>query len=242
MNITTNKIGDLDCKIVRGQASPHPDVAVILCHGFGAPGDDLVPLASEMLQWKPEFSKVAFVFPAAPLVLDPGYDARAWWMIDVDRLQHLIAVGETRQMRTVDPPELPERRRQIEQIIQWVKKNWTLSPNKIVLGGFSQGSMLATDVALNSGDLLGGVIIWSGALICEDKWKVAAEKQKSLRVVQSHGQYDPILAFDGAVELKEMLSGAGHSVDFTAFPGPHTIPMEAFESAASMIQNAIQSS
>ena len=57
---------------------------VVLLHGFGAPGDDLVPL------WRvldvPR--EVRFVFPAAPLPLDMGYgDARAWWLIDMERIE-----------------------------------------------------------------------------------------------------------------------------------------------------------
>ena len=48
---------------------------VVLVHGFGAPGDDLVPLADEISA--PAGTR--FVFPAAPLSLGP--DSRAWWMI-----------------------------------------------------------------------------------------------------------------------------------------------------------------
>ena len=66
---------------------------VILLHGFGAPGNDLVPLA--------EFLNVPtgtrFLFPEGPLTLSFGpRDARAWWLIDMARMAQDQAAGRTR--------------------------------------------------------------------------------------------------------------------------------------------------
>ena len=75
--------------------------AVVLCHGFGAPGDDLVPLA-EVLSAPP---RTRFFFPEAPLALPAPYgDARAWWMLDLLRLEASFAAG-----RGIDYPQLCER-------------------------------------------------------------------------------------------------------------------------------------
>jgi len=57
---------------------------VVLLHGWGAPGDDLVPLGSEIDA--PPGAR--FVFPEAPLPLQMGIgDSRAWWMLDIERRQ-----------------------------------------------------------------------------------------------------------------------------------------------------------
>lgn len=232
-------IGRLNCVIFQQRPESNPKVAVILCHGFGAPGEDLVPVADEMIKNRPELQEAAFIFPQAPLELDPDYDGRAWWMIDVMRLQYLIATGQTREMRDVSPPELPNCRRDIELIIEWTENHWKLPKKQVVVGGFSQGAMLATDVALHAKSALGGVVIWSGALICQSDWRTAARQQQPFKVVQSHGQQDPILSFEGAVELKELLSEAGHSVGFFPFTGPHTISLQALQQAADLVSSAI---
>ncbi len=89
INLQTT-LGGLSCRVLQ-QASPGAslELAVVLCHGFGAPGDDLVSLAPEILRARPELAqKVRFVFPEAPLSLaGQGYGGgRAWWPLDVQRL------------------------------------------------------------------------------------------------------------------------------------------------------------
>ena len=69
MRRVSTKLGELDCQVVDALApgSP-PELAVILCHGYGAPATDLVPLAAELLTLRPELARhTRFVFPGAPL-------------------------------------------------------------------------------------------------------------------------------------------------------------------------------
>lgn len=235
MNISREKIGKLNCLLVKRTDLKKPYAVVILCHGFGAPGQDLVPLGAELADQNEAASEVLYIFPAAPHELDFGYEARAWWMIDIERLQYLMAIGETREMRNADPPELPECRALIGELIEAVRQKYDLPSNRVIVGGFSQGSMLATDVALHYPHKLAGLIVWSGALICESAWKAAAEKQAKLKIVQTHGRQDMILSLSGALDLKSMLENSGHDVRFHQFNGPHTIPMEGIVMAAELI-------
>ena len=66
-----------------------PTGAVVLCHGFGAGGDDLVPLHAELVELQPALARQRFIFPEAPLSLGPG--SRAWWMIDFEAIERLQA-------------------------------------------------------------------------------------------------------------------------------------------------------
>ena len=78
--------------------------AVILLHGFGAPGDDLVPLAEVLTVPK----GTRFLFPEGPLSLSFGYgDARAWWLIDMARLEADRAAGRVRDLSGEVPRGLP---------------------------------------------------------------------------------------------------------------------------------------
>ena len=232
---TKQQMGELECVIVRDDSVEQPAAAVILCHGFGAPATDLVSIGRELISADARLGKAVYVFPGAPLELDPMFDARAWWMVDMEKLQRLMESGQTREMHSESPARLPICRELINQVIEQVKRDYELTSGQIVLGGFSQGAMLSTDVALHASEPLGGLIVWSGALINEPVWKKLAEQQSPLNIVESHGTQDPILPIEAARDLKAMLTAAGHQVRYAEFVGPHTIPLEGLQLAAQMI-------
>lgn len=239
MNIQSKTLGGLSCKIVDALESDRsPDWVVVLCHGFGAPGADLVPLGPEWISSNPELAeKVRFVFPEAPLSLDEFgmIGSRAWWHIDMERLAAAIEHGELRDLRGDLPEELPEARRLLMALVEDVKRETGLPASRLVLGGFSQGSILATDVALRLEEPPAALCIFSGTLLCQNEWKALAEKRGNLPVLQSHGRQDMILPFQGALWLRDMLTEAGLNVDFLEFDGEHTIPAEAMEKFSAML-------
>ncbi len=56
-----------------------------------------MPCAAELFAARPgELAHVRFVFPAAPIQMDPTgmYDSRAWWPIDMIKLQSMMESGE----------------------------------------------------------------------------------------------------------------------------------------------------
>ena len=179
--------------------------------------------------------ETVFVFPAAPIEMDPLFDARAWWPIDMQKLQILMMEGKTREMRSESPELLPERRVSLTKVIDHCRVDYSLPASKIIVGGFSQGSMLTTDVALHYNEPLGGLIAWSGALINEEVWKEKAGQQSKLTIVQTHGRIDAILPFSGAEDLRDMLTSAGHEVRFKEFSGQHSIPMDGLQLAVQLL-------
>ena len=106
---------------------------------------------------------------------------------------------------------------------------------RTVLGGFSQGAMLSTDVALHLPEAPGGLIILSGTLINQSVWLERLKHRSGLPVLQSHGHHDPLLPFDLAVRLRDELQSAGNPVTFYEFPGGHEIPFEAMELAGKFL-------
>ena len=224
-------IAGLDVTVFQGAAGP-PSAAVILCHGFGAPGDDLVGLAPELVRASPALASVRFYFPAAPLELSGfGFgDSRAWWMIDLAQLQRLQAQGAeaVREFRKVEPEGLPAARRALHALVQEVADQTGLPMQRVLLGGFSQGAMLATDVALRLEEAPGGLVVLSGTLLLEDTWRAKAKARAGLPVFQSHGRQDPILAFGAAEALRDLWQEAGATLEFVPFDGGHTIGPDAF--------------
>jgi len=81
------RLGKLDCVVVQPDGVDPIEKVAVFCHGFGAPGDDLVGIAQELLSESGSESPMQLIFPAAPLSLDaqgmPG--ARAWWLLSVAR-------------------------------------------------------------------------------------------------------------------------------------------------------------
>jgi phospholipase/carboxylesterase len=240
MHSQSRRIGRLECAVVDDlPQGVKPELEVVLCHGFGAPGDDLVPIGHEILRAAPHLAeKVQFIFPAAPLSLDDQglYGGRAWWPLNVARLAEAIERGELRDQRTHLPAELPLARDRLLETLQVLQQETGLPLSRFVLGGFSQGSMVAAEVALRLPQSPAALIIWSGTLLCEEVWRELAKKHRGLPVLQSHGRVDPILPIEGAQWLRDLLEEAGAEVEFLEFYGPHTIPMSALQRTVALLE------
>jgi len=208
---------------------------VVLMHGFGAPATDLVPLC-RALDVPPV---VRFAFPAAPLLLDARapdeYAPRAWWMIDIARLQAAILRGEGRDLAREAPPGLAAARAAVRDMLAAMERELATPPERIVLGGFSQGAMLACDVALRAERPPAGIAILSGAPLCVDEWQKLAAERAGLPVLQSHGRTDAVLPFEGAEWLRDVLVGGGLDVEWVPFNGGHSIPDGVLERLAAFI-------
>jgi phospholipase/carboxylesterase len=205
---------------------------VVLLHGFGAPGDDLATL------WRvlraPQGTR--FVFPEAPLSLAamgmPG--GRAWWMIDIARLQRVRTAEEVLQMMGEVPPGLAAARERVLAMLEALDAE--LHPSKVVLGGFSQGAMLSVDVALRTDRAFAGVVVMSGALIAATEWKPIVEKRRGLPAIQSHGARDPILPFVAGEALRDLLKGGGLAHTWVPFQGEHAIPPPVLDAVGGFLE------
>ena len=218
------KLGSLT---VRRLGSGSDGLVVVLCHGFGAPGDDLVSIGRVL----PAPKGTRFVFPEARLSLAEVLGlplavvgpARAWWPIDMERLNRAVEKGDVRDLSREVPDGLAESRAALVSLIDALEKEGTPS-SRIVLGGFSQGAMLTTDVMLRDSRAFAGLVILSGTLLCEDEWLPLMAARKGFRVYMSHGDADPVLPFSAAERLRDELTRAGLLVKFRSFRGGHAIP------------------
>jgi phospholipase/carboxylesterase len=193
---------------------------VVLLHGFGAPGDDLVPLWRQLDV--PRGTR--FAFPEAPLELGGGYgDARAWWMIDVAALERAVRDGTLRDRSKEMPEGLDAARDQLSAVLSELERELGAAPEQLILGGFSQGAMLSCDLALRTDRPLSGLVLMSGTLLAEDQWTALAPRRSGLPVLQSHGRDDPLLSFVQAERLRDLLRDAGLIVTFSPFNGGHGI-------------------
>lgn len=220
--------------------SGQTEMVVVLCHGFGAPGDDLVPIGQELAREVPSLGQSArFVFPQAPLSLDAaGWgDARAWWMIDMVKLQLAQQTGQMRDLRTEKPEGMAEARDQLVKLLTEVQAETGVPWSKIVLGGFSQGAMIAIETIRHLAEHIGGAVLYSGTLINEAEWQAPSANIQGLPIVQSHGRSDAILPYSLSLELKKLLEEQGATVRFVEFSGGHTITHAALQATVELLLN-----
>jgi len=233
------KIGALDVVFTGGSDGDGggDGSVLVLLHGFGAPGEDLVGL------WRalnvPRATR--FVFPAALLSLaSEGYGpGRAWWRIDMMALQR----GDKR-LTTDVPVGLEEARAAVDAVLDHIETDWKVPASRIVLGGFSQGAMLSLDVSLRRKTSLAGVAILSGSMIAEAEWRAClaiapTPERPATPVFQSHGNADPLLPFAVSEALRDALRAAGRDVTWCPFRGGHEIPPPVLEGLGQFVSRVL---
>lgn len=215
--LTTRIVGPADAKLT-----------AILMHGFGAPGDDLVGLAPYLN------APVRFVFPAAPLSLGGLYgDSRAWWMLDLARLEQQLGSGGPAIRAAEIPDGLAAARDHVTKLAAAVEARF---PGPLVLGGFSQGAMLALDVALHRDTKPAGLLLMSGTLLAEPVWAPRFASLSGVPVLMSHGRHDQLLPFSASETLRDKLRAAGAEVEWIEFPGGHEIPPNVVDAASTFLR------
>jgi phospholipase/carboxylesterase len=230
------KLGPLTARITGGtdrQGSGSGPV-VILLHGFGAPGDDLVSLGGAIRA--PQHTR--FVFPQAPVALGPEYmGGRAWWWIDLNERILRRARGED---HTDEVPEgLADARAKIVELLGEVDKTLGPPPGALVLGGFSQGAMLSLDVALHTTTPLAGLVLMSGTHIAAREWAPRFESRRGLPVFMSHGTLDELLPYAISESLKDTLVANGLPVNWVTFQGGHGIAPNVVEGVSAFLRRIL---
>jgi phospholipase/carboxylesterase len=220
-----------------------PKAVVVLCHGFGAPGDDLVGLYDELITLEPSLKASRFIFPEAPLDLRAtmGFPGRAWWLIDFEQVQAISKQSKEALLafRQTEPEGMARARSLVTALVHAAQAQSGLSLSRFVLGGFSQGAMITTDVALRLEESPLGLAVLSGTLLLEDTWKAKATARSKLPVFQSHGRQDPLLPFWVAERMKDLFTEAGLPVTWVPFDGQHQIPMGALRGLARFLVERI---
>jgi len=195
---------------------------VVLLHGFGAEGDDLLPLARSLAA-----PRTRFLVPAAPIALLGG--GRAWWQLEASDHPSLIT--------TTTIPTAPESnahlhaaRVAVQTILHTAVARY--APESLLLAGFSQGAMLALDVALAiDSPPVSRVAVLSGALLTEAAQTLDRPRAARPRVFISHGEQDQRLPFVGAEIMQTLLDQHQFPVTFFRFQGGHAIPRPVIEAA-----------
>lgn len=179
----------------------NPDLLVVLCHGRGADGDDLIHLAGV---WSQVLPHAAFVAPDAPDGSGTGNGGREWWDLS-DRSPAALAAGVVRAAGILD------------RFVDAELARLGLPPDAVALAGFSQGAMTALHLGLTRTPRPRAVIGLSGALLVPPPQARAADTFPPVLLV--HGEDDFVVPVAATRMAEQMLRAAGVAVQAHYLPG-----------------------
>jgi phospholipase/carboxylesterase len=196
---------------------PGPPTLVLL-HGYGSSAERWEPF-TKTIRW-PQGGR--FVFPQGPEVFarsDGGLEGRAWWPLDL--LSHIPPGQSLPDLSATKPEGLKVAASLVEDLLDRLER----SPGgPIVLGGYSQGAMVASEVAFRSDVELRALVLLSGTLVDEASWERHFDRRRGTPVFLSHGRADRTLPFAAAERFRSKLEAAGVKVTWVPFDGGHEIP------------------
>lgn len=178
-----------------------PKALVVMLHGVGADGNDLIGIAP---LWAPLLPGVAFVSPNAPEACDMAPFGYQWFTLQ-DRRPAAMLAG----VQSAAPVLNAFLDRELER--------HGLEPDRLALVGFSQGTMTALYTAPRRAAAVAGVLGYSGALIGAESLPEEATARPPVMLV--HGTADPIVPFTAMAAAEHGLGAAGIPVEAHARPG-----------------------
>ncbi len=195
-----------------------PDSLVILLHGYGSNGADLISLAP---YWADVLPGTAFVAPNAlePVPQAPG----GYQWFEITQLDpRLMEQG----VRAAAPS--------VDRFIDREMERYGLTPDRVALVGFSQGTMMSLHVGLRREAALAGILGYSGVLVGGPKLK--DEMRSKPPVLLIHGDRDPTIPIPAMFDSAESLAAAGHGAQWHISYGvPHSIGPDGLELGAAFL-------
>ncbi len=208
----------------RAAASGPADSIVVFLHGYGADGNDLIGLAEPLAPYLP---RTRFLAPNAPDRCPGNPAGFQWFPIPwLDGTPEAIArVAAERSFGLLD---------------RWLDdlEAQGIGPERTVLVGFSQGTMMALHVGLRRRRALAGIVGFSGRLL--EPERLAAEAGAAPPILLIHGDADPVVPFASLAEAADALAAAGIETYTHVSPGVgHGIAPDGLGLALSFIRQRL---
>ena len=184
-----------------GKAPTH---AVVLLHGYGSDGNDLIGLAPH---WQDLLPDALFVSPNAPDQCDSFAGGYQWFAVSLE--------GErlaSRQVGVISARPV---------LVQFLDDLWAqtgIAPERTILAGFSQGAMMALHVGLSLERELMGIVAFSGAFLPPEGFGTRTDDART-PVCLVHGDMDEVVDPEHSADADVALRLAGYAVSYHVSPG-----------------------
>jgi phospholipase/carboxylesterase len=201
-------------------AAGDPEGALVLMHGRGADEYDLETLLDEL---DPE-RRLAGFLPRGPLSLPPG--GAHWYVV--------------REIGFPDPATFGASFAALSAWVDEVTAAAGIPPERVVLGGFSQGSVMAYALGLGAGrPRPAAILAFSGFVPTVEGFEPDLAGRAGLPVSIAHGTFDPVIGVEFGRRARDLLASAGLDVAYVEEPIPHTIGPAGLEQARSVLAKAL---
>jgi phospholipase/carboxylesterase len=166
-------------------AQGDPEQLIVLLHGWGEDGRAMAPLAQAL---RAQFPQAAVLAPDAPGEAGAGKGGRQWYGI-----------------RQLDPVTWPARVAAALEVLEpWVRaqqRRLGVAPAATALGGFSQGAILALELATRQDGIAGRVLAFGGRYMAPPP---VAPRHATIHLF--HGSADKVIPDNGSREALDHLS------------------------------------
>ena len=212
----------------RAPADPAaPRALVVLIHGLGADGTDLIDLADA---WSAAAPGAVFLAPDAPHPYEGAPFGRQWFPL-TDRRPAVLAAAA----RAAAP--------ELDAWLDAALVQEGVPPGRLVLMGFSQGAMLSLQAGLRRRPAPAAILAFAGALLDPDGLAAGAARSAEDAwppVLLVHGIEDSIVPAEASRRAETVLRGLGVPVETRFVPGvDHGIDPVGIAAGAAAIRRAL---
>jgi phospholipase/carboxylesterase len=202
--------------------SGHADALVVLCHGYGSDGNDLIALAGA---WRRLLPRAAFVAPHAPERCPIAGAGFQWFALETFAPEVV-----TRGVNAAAP--------MLERFLERELERHGLDGSRLALAGFSQGAMMALHVGLRRNPAPAAIVGFSGALAAPPPKPVPGAGRPPILLV--HGDADDMIPISALHAALTMLATSGLSVQWhVAQRVGHGIDQESVAIAGRFLADAL---
>ena len=178
-----------------------PKKLVVLLHGLGADGNDLIGLSPV---WAPLLPDAEFISPDAPFPCDFSPFGRQWFSFQSRSPEHVLA-----GVRAAAPI--------LDNFLDEALKARGLTDRDMALVGFSQGTMMSLYIGLRRPKPVAAIVGFSGRLLAPEL--LASELRSRPPILLVHGDADPVVPYDSLALAISGLAAAGITAEQLIRPG-----------------------
>ena len=189
-----------------GYRAGHSYPLVVLMHGYGSHMGDLAPLV-------PMISREGylFAFPNAPIRMEFGLEMVGYaWSAPLEA--DFDADGSAESL--------------LKAFVDDVTSRYSVEEGRVVLGGFSQGGMMAFRHGLRHADRFPGIVALSSRLTPQDQPSGAASSSHTQRIFIAHGTIDDVIHVQDGRSAHDILSRGGYPTEYREYDMAHQITHE----------------
>lgn len=213
---------ELNTYVQKPASGGKPKQIIILLHGLGSNGQDLISLAP---YWAKNLPDAVFVSPDAPFPCDMAPIGYQWFSLQSrDPDDMLVGIKEAMPI--------------LDAYLDSQLKKYGLTDDKMALVGFSQGTMMSLYMAPRRKNSCAGVLGYSGALLGEEELAKALHIKVPIHLL--HGEHDDVVPIGAYHHAKNALDSLGFKVSGETYFGlPHSINEEGIESGSAFLEEIL---